>query len=757
MIGPPVGPERQWNTWDSGHPASFVHLPSRLAFRVSAYSARENRYRDFPPGPGTRLLEHTPDGGYVAAELEHAGTRIRVQVAKADPFALAARLTVLQAGEWALRFWLLLEVGFLDPPRADPSAVPARVRLDRPQGDARYLDPVRVRARWRSLHVCVLPAERPTYAALYDDLAELPAELEQGGYYRPHPDQADGRWAVLRFNGQSQATTRFALAGATDDDAAERRARAVLEDADGLIDRRAAEALEGSEPARAVRDVVAWNTVLDRANLRWFTILSRNWTEAKFGGWGVWLDDVLYHGLLAARVGDAETARANVDVALTGQQPAGNLPCLLTAYTEWVDRSQPPIASYVVLRLFLLTGDRSLLRRAYPVLRRAHDWWFTHRDGNGNGVLEYGSSPTGDGTFVHTKQGAMDEAAMDNLPLFDDAVFDERAHTLDLEEVGLNSLVVLDGQMLGRIAAELGHAGQAAALGERVDALAARVRERLWDPDRQVFAARRWSGEWVQSLSPTSFYPLTAGIATAEQAEALVRRHLLDPERFWGPRPLAATTYDDPATPDNVYWRGRVWPPLSFLTWEGLRRYGYEAEAAVLAERSWRMFADEWTSRRHCHENFMIDPAADADVADSDSFYTWGALMALMALLERADVSPWSGLTLRPDDSGDVVTSAGVAFSMRPEGGGAVVERDGRPVLALSAAAPVRRLEVGARIACAIDVPDGGLELQLVGVDVARVVAVERDGRPLPVAGGARGAAFQLDGGSAAVVAYVRD
>ena len=52
-------------------------------------------------------------------------------------------------------------------------------------------------------------------------------------------------------------------------------------------------------------------------------------------------------------------------------------------------------------------------------------------------MLEHGSSPTGEGTFVHTKQGAMDEAAMDNLPLFDDAVFDERAHTLDLEEVGL--------------------------------------------------------------------------------------------------------------------------------------------------------------------------------------------------------------------------------------------------------------------------------------------------------------------------------
>jgi putative isomerase len=756
MIGPPVSPERHWNTWDSVHPASLVHLPSRLSFRLAAYSARENRYHDFPAGQGVRLLEHTPDGGYVALELEHADTRIRMEVAKADPFALAARLTVLETGEWALRFWLLLAIGFLDRLPTDPSLVPARVRLERPTGAARYVDPLLVRARWRSLRLCAVPAERPTYADLYEDLGELREELQHGGYYRPHAPQADGRWAVLRFNGQSQAVPRVAIACATDDEAAQRRAREVLASADELIEARAAEAGRGSAAARAVRDVVAWNTVLDRVNLRWFTILSRNWTEEKFGGWGVWLDDVLFHALLAARAGDTETARANVDVALTGQQPAGNLPCLLTAYTEWVDRSQPPIASYVVLRLFLLTGDRSLLERAYPVLRRAHDWWFAHRDGNGNGVLEYGSEPTGEGTFVHTKQGAMDEAAMDNLPVFDDAAFDADAHTLDLEEPGLNSLVALDGQMLTRMAALLGRDADAEALGARADGLAARVRERLWDPERQVFAARRWSGEWVRSLSPTSFYPLTAGIATPEQAEALVRRHLLDPERFWGPRPLAATTYDDPATADNVYWRGRIWPPLVFLTWEGLRRYGYDAEAAELAQRGWRMFADEWTSKRHCHENFMIDPDADAEVADSDSFYTWGALMALMPVLERADVSPWSGLTLRPDADGSAVTTARGAYAMRPHGDGAVIERDGRPALELGAPVEVRGLEIGERIAFTVRAPEGGLEVRLPGVDAARVVAVACAGSSLEVAPGERGAAFRLPAGPASVVAYLR-
>ena len=429
----------------------------------------------------------------------------------------------------------------------------------------------------------------------------------------------------------------------------------------------------------------------------------------------MWLNDVLFHALLAARAGDAPAARANLEVALTGQQPAGNLACLLTAYTEWVDRSQPPIGAYVALRVFLLTGDRALLEQAYPTLRRAHDWWFTHRDG-GNGLLEHGSSPTGEGTFVHTKQGALDEAAMDNLPLFDDAAFDERSHTLDLEEVGLNSLVVLDGQMLARIAELLGRGDEAAALAERAEALAARVRERLWDPEREVFAARRRSGEWVASLAPTSFYPLAAGIATPEQAEALVRRHLLDPGRFWGPRPLPSTAYDDPATADDVYWRGRIWPPLVFMTWEGLRRAGYHAEAAELAERAWTMFADEWTERRRCRENYRIDPAADPEAADSDGFYTWGALLALLPLLERGDASPWSGLTLAP---GGEVTFGGVAWAMRD----GAIERAGEPVLELSPPVAVSELEVGATVAFSAEVPVGGLDVRLVGGDLIHLGA----------------------------------
>src|SRR5215216_117428 len=171
VLGPPVSPERHWNTWDSAHPASLVHLPSRLSLRLAAYSGSEGRYSDFPAG---RLLEHTPDASYVAAEVELAGSRVRLELAKADPFTLGGRLTVLETGEWALRFWLLLELGYPGEDEVDPSTVPTRVRLDSP--DDPYTQPVLARARHRSRRACLVPSERPTYAGLYDDLDELREE-----------------------------------------------------------------------------------------------------------------------------------------------------------------------------------------------------------------------------------------------------------------------------------------------------------------------------------------------------------------------------------------------------------------------------------------------------------------------------------------------------------------------------------------------------------------------------------------------------
>jgi putative isomerase len=153
-----------------------------------------------------------------------------------------------------------------------------------------------------------------------------------------------------------------------------------------------------------------------------------------------------------------------------------------------------------------------------------------------------------------------------------------------------------------------------------------------------------WNGSFVRSIAPTSFYPLLAGIATPEQTEHLLR-WLDDPRKFGGDWRLPSVTRDDPAYFDNVYWRGRVWPPLNLLTYLGLRRAGENAAAEALAADSYKLFEAAW-AKGQCPENFNAESGQADDQPDTDLFYGWGGLMPLIAVLDIVRLTPWAGWEL---------------------------------------------------------------------------------------------------------------
>jgi putative isomerase len=635
-----VGLARQWNSWDARDPLALVHLPTGLTLRFSAFSSADGRYRLLGQGSGVTLLEHTPDGTFIRARVAHAGAELELTYIKPDPHRICARLRVLKLGEWGLRFWMALEVGF-QPLEGGP----APWRANEPWVAAENAEPMppaaapKLLARHRSLWASVQTTAPAVYGGAYTAIETFADDLNTRGYYAPPRVEPGARWGVLRFNAQMHPEVSVAVALGTDRAMAEGACAALLHE------RPAMAAPDAAPEAAALRDIIAWNTLWDRANHRVTTVLTRNWLAGKFSGWGVWLNDMLFHALLAGLVGDFPNARANLEVALEYQSPEGNLACLRTANEEWIDRSQSPIGAYVLWRLYGMTGDRSLLAEHFPTLLRAHRWWLAHRDGNGDGLIEYGSSATGTGAFVHTKQGAMDESFMDNAPIFDHAGFDPVAHTLTMAEPGLNSLVSLDAQCLARIAELLGAEEEAASLRETASALNARIAESLWDAERQVFAGRHWSGAFEASVSVTCFYPLLCGAAQPGQAEALIRTWLRDPQKFGGARMLPSSAHDDPASADNVYWRGRIWPPHIFLVWEGLRRHGQLDLATEVASRAWAMFEPGWRDGRICRENFhRHDPAGD-EGPDADPFYTWGALIPAIRMLENAEAGTYPPLS----------------------------------------------------------------------------------------------------------------
>jgi putative isomerase len=644
----PAGARQAWNTWDAAWPASLVQLASGACVRIGAYSASAGSYTGFRWSPRHTLGRHRAGGGSIEAEFTHAGTSLRLTAEPAGQSAVRAELRSTGRGEWGLRFWVVVEFGPWD-------AAGRAARLLVPPGERAYTEPPAavLDAAPGGLAAALCPLGRPTDLRLAAAPGAVGQAMQAAGYYTRPPAPPGARYAVFRF-AMTEPLITFAAASAPTPTAALDHARQALTQP-------APSTPAQEQPDRAaVRDVLGWNTVWDRRNRRPYTASTRAWIDPKFGGFGVWQIDGFLHAVLAAHLGESWLAWANLEAVLDGRAAAGNLAALAAGTTYWADRSHPPFGGQALWTLQAMVPDDARRDQAVRILADAYRWWFRTRDGDRNGLLAYGSSPVGDGHFVHSRQAAMDESANDNSPVHDAARFDPATHTLDVVDVGLNSLLVHEGELLARLLAAAGHGEQGRLVAARASVLADRVRERLWDPDRRVFAGRHWDGRFTASLSPVSFYPLLAGIATRPQAEAMVREWLTDPDRFGGDWPVAGTPHGDPAAADNTYWRGRTWPCFNYAVYLGLRRYRYDEEATWLARRGLEMFGRGWAERR-CYENFSQHTGEGGGTPDAEPFYTWGALLPFLADADLIGTDPWDGVTFGRDGTEDASATTSIA------------------------------------------------------------------------------------------------
>ena len=233
-------------------------------------------------------------------------------------------------------------------------------------------------------------------------------------------------------------------------------------------------------------------------------------------------------------------------------------------------------------------------------------------------------------------------------------------------------------------------------------------------------ANRRWNGAFVRSLAPTSFYPLLAGAATPEQQVHLLY-WLSDPEAFGplksgGSHRLPSVTRDDPAYRDNVYWRGRIWPPLNYLTYGGLKRCGFEVEAEKLAADSVALFGAAW-AKRQMPENFSAETGEADDQPDTDLFYGWGGLMPMIGVNRIIDVSPWNGWEITPRPAGTAdkwrlgpLLAFGAKAELHAEDGWLTLMLNGAPVFKTDVATKLRRIEIDAE-GLAMETLGGGVLL----------------------------------------------
>jgi putative isomerase len=346
--------------------------------------------------------------------------------------------------------------------------------------------------------------------------------------------------------------------------------------------------------------------------------------------------DAFFEGVaLAYDGGDgAEAFRDAMRNFLHFTTSAGFTPRTLSPEKFWdfPDQMKPFLAQGCYLSSRAL-GDFSWLGgEPWERLKANLGYWESNRRG-GHGLYMWRSA---------LESGVDNNAASVNTPDF------------SIESVDVNAYLVREYEAAAAIARALGRASDSSSLVARADELRRRMNVVLWDEgDECYYNVLSVSDEpvtFIRIKSWTSLTPLWAGVAPPERARAMIERHLLDPEVFWGRFGVPSLARSEPlysqAKRALVYvavegrrwevsnWMGPVWVVANWQVMHGLIRYGYRREARELAVRIVELLERDVAATGGMHENYDAETGVGLW---SPSFGSWNMLVARM--IEEAETA----------------------------------------------------------------------------------------------------------------------
>lgn len=393
----------------------------------------------------------------------------------------------------------------------------------------------------------------------------------------------------------------------------------------------------------AMQSVLAWDNIYDPQIRRVISPVSRIWSSdwfgsQDFGGFTLFCWDTYFAALMFG-VDNKALAYANAVEITLAADGVGFVPnCYYSNGYRSHDRSQPPVGSMVVWKLYERYHDRWLLQLLYPRLLAWNRWWNTHRQFEGllcTGSNAYEKVTYYNGEYsAHTRYGSILESGLDNSPMYDGVPYDSTKSLLMQQDVGITSLYITDCRYLSKIAEVLGNKKDVQELNNRRNSYVKNM-EKMWSEKDGLYLNRSAiDGKLNHRISPTNFYPLLAGVPSQQRAARMINEHLLNPQEFWGEWVIPSCPRNDPAFHNNDYWRGRIWAPLNFLVYLGLRNYNFPKVQHDLAEKSKALLLKSWLSRGYVFENYNATTGEGNDTLRSDKFYHWGALNGLIWLME---------------------------------------------------------------------------------------------------------------------------
>ena len=325
----------------------------------------------------------------------------------------------------------------------------------------------------------------------------------------------------------------------------------------------------------------------------------------------IWSWDNCFNALALARHAP-DLAWDQLMVMVDLQDPSGALPDLANdRFVSW-SFCKPPVYGWALARLALIPGLLTSARLAeiYEPLCRVTEWWFRHRDDNGDGMPQYNHG---------------NESGWDNSTVF-------RALP-PIDAPDLAAYLVLQMEFLAYAAAQLGREDERRRWQARGARLLQQMLDLFWRGDRFV-ARQSLTGEEIDCDSLLLFIPLLLGRRLPEAVVAALVARLRRPGHFLTAHGLASESTASPYYEPDGYWRGPLWGAPTVMLVEGLAAVGAAELAADLRRRFCALVAE-----RGLAENY--DAVTGAPLRDRAFTWTASAFLLLAAELGQPGATDW--------------------------------------------------------------------------------------------------------------------
>ncbi|MGG1519362.1 trehalase family glycosidase [Paenibacillus oryzisoli] len=236
----------------------------------------------------------------------------------------------------------------------------------------------------------------------------------------------------------------------------------------------------------------------------------------------------------------------------------------------------PPVWPIAVQEHYELHGDLSLPEACYEPLLRQLGWFERKRKAEGEGYFYTD-------ILTHSWESGIDDGVRyDAVQTGAFACIDATCHVYQMYEHA------------AKWAELLGHEADKARFAARAEQLGAYIRERLYAEDAGFFYDS-WSvnNPALRRTTMDGMWPIVVGAATKEQANSVIDRYLLNPERFFTAHPIPAVSLDDPGFELRM-WRGPTWNSMTYWAARGCVRYGRTDAALKLLEKALDATAEQF-------------------------------------------------------------------------------------------------------------------------------------------------------------------